>query len=96
MTHYGCLALTLLADAVEGQSGYFYFFLFYLLLGLLLLVPLLMYWAVRAMKRALVHNQTIILTIEAQVDLQREQIELQKRTNVLLEQLITSHDRENE
>jgi hypothetical protein len=50
---------------------------------------------VRAMKRALAQNRTIISMAETQVELQREQTELQKRTNVLLEQLIASRENEN-
>lgn len=88
MTLVGCLALYLLADAVEGESSYFEFFFFYLLLGLLLFIPLVLLWAVRAMKRALAQNRTIMSTAEAQVELMREQTELQKRTNILLERLI--------
>lgn len=95
MTQYGCLALTMLADAVEDESGYFYFFLFYLVLGLLLFTPLLLLWTVRAMKRALTQNRMIISSVEAQVALQQEQVELQKQTNILLEQLISISDNEN-
>jgi hypothetical protein len=85
MTHCGSLAFTVLADAAASESGYFHFVLFYLALGLLLFVPLLLLWTVRAMKRALAQNRTIISMAETQVELQREQTELQKRTNVLLE-----------
>jgi flagellar biogenesis protein FliO len=79
MTQIGILAFTLFAEATEAESDCFGFFL---TIGLLLLPLVPLFWV---LKRAMQQNRKVADIAETQVELQREQTELQKRTNVLLE-----------
>ncbi len=90
MTQFGILTFALLAEGTEGESDCFGFFL---AIGLLLLPLVPLFWA---LKRAIRQSRISVDIAETQIELQREQIELQKRTNVLLEQLIASRDNETE
>ena len=87
MTQLGFMAFAFVADASEADSDCFGFFL---MIGLLLLplVPLFL-----ILKRAMRQNRTVLDIAETQVELQREQTELQRKTNTLLEQLL---DKDND
>lgn len=80
------VSFVLLADAAESDSDCFGFFL---TIGLLLLPLVPLVWI---LKRAIRENRTILDIAETQVELQREQTELQRRTNALLQQLLEQHD----